>query len=228
VTPAPIVELVTAKDLGVPAEDDPRLDDDVLLEHHRVVDAGARLHGCPGDAPSARDAGVQRDLGLHQLLPVVYADQDLGAGVDSNGAATSGRAVRNDVGQIELLLSVVRLEGAESLAQHREGRGEDARVDLAHSALVVGAEVLLLADLDDVPRGVAENASVTGRLGDLARGHREGDVGRGGSRRGECFENGEEIAGNEEGYVAIEHEGYVRRSADRGEPGERGVTRPPL
>ena len=178
-----------------------------------------------GEAPLLRDLRVHQGLGIDQLLPVVHPDEDLPGARRRRPCASARDAVRDDVGQVELLLRVVRLEGGERLAEQRERGREDAWVDLARPLLVVAPEVLLLADLADLPGGIAQDAAVARRRGHLAGRHREAHVGL---RAGERVRDASEVLRDEQRHVAVEDEADLGGAAHGREPGRRSVSRPSL
>ena len=120
------------------------------------------------------DAPVQLGGQLGQLHPVVDARHQRGV-VDVLGPHDP--AVLPDdgdhVGEVELLLGVVRPQPAQRRAQHLDVEGVHACVDLADGLLRRGG-VGLLDDADDLAVLGAQDAAVARRVGQRRRQHRRG------------------------------------------------------
>lgn len=88
-------------------------------------------------------------------------------------------------------------------------------------------EILVLADLDDGPRGVAKDAPVAGGVGDLAGRHREGRSSLR-SRRALGVHHAKKVVGHDERKISVEHQPERRVGAHRGQTRLGRVARPPL
>ena len=116
-------------------------------------------------------------------------------------------------------------ERRERLLQERDARRVDAGVPLLDGALGVGAQILLLADLDDLPALVAHHAAVAERI--VRRARRERDARRRRPRRA-IFATAATSVGGEQRHVAVEDEDALGLRAHGVETGARGVARPAL
>jgi hypothetical protein len=167
---------------------------------------------------------VHQAFDLGELIAIVDAGEHVDTQRDGRDALACVAGEGHDVGEIELLLRVVRRQRRDRLGEERHVRRVDAGVDLAHRALVVGAQIAVLAHLED-PAALAQYAAVTGRVGDDAR--REGER-RGQARVVEGLRHRAELVGAEERDVSVEDQRPHGIGGNGGEPDPRGVARSAL
>jgi len=207
-----------------PPQHRPGLHRDVRLEHDARLDARAVAHRHAGESPAPHDAREHRPLDLRELLAVVDPRQHVGPQLHGRHALAGVGRERDDVGQVQLPLGVVRHERRQRLAQRRHVGRVDARVDLAHGALLVVAQIAVLAHHHDVAV-LAQDAPVAGRVVDDARGERE-------RRRRPALVEGPDhraqVVAADERDVAVHHEHAHRLPPDRRQPDARRVARAAL
>ena len=159
--------------------------------HHALEDHVGLDHHVPATDQFAADVdavGVhQRDAGGHQLAREPAAQDllrrgQLGLVVDAEdfvlrlgGHGSHGHAVlhreADHVGEVVLLLGVVRLQPGDPFGELAGRAGDEAGIDLAELPLL-GRGVLLLDDRDHRAALAAQDAAVARGIGHLGREHR--------------------------------------------------------
>ena len=208
-------------DLGRPQQLGAGMDDGVPSDRDVDVDPGGHRvdDGDAGPLVGGDDAAVEFAGQVRQLDPVVDAGHQ-GVVVDVLGV--HGLAVgphdRDDVGQVQLVLGVVRRQPAQRGAQRADVEGVDARVDLADGPLLRGG-VGLLDDRDDLAVLRAQDPAVARRVR-----QRRGQHGHRGRLTAVRLDQGGQRVGVQQRDVAGGHHddaGEIVRQ--RGQPAQCGV-----
>lgn len=151
------------------------------------------------------DTAVELGAQDGELGAVVDAlDGHRGPGLHGAHTAAVGLRDREDVGEVDLALSVVLAEAPERGAQHRGVEHVHRRVDLADLALLV-RRVLVLDDPGDVTVGVAQDPAVAGRVVDDGREDRHGVLAGGVLRE----QVGERLGVDQRGVAREDDDGTV-------------------
>lgn len=171
-----------------------------------------------------------RALAASELRAIVDAVHHRGVRRDGDDALTTLRREADDVRQVVLALRVVRLQRRERVFQELHARGVDAGVPLFDRALLVGPEVLLLADLEDPSLRVTHHAPVAERIVRRARRDRDrrGSIARAGGRVVERGRHCCDVGGGEQRHVAIEDEDALGVLAHRVKTRSCGIAGPAL
>ena len=189
-------------------EDHIDIDGDIAPGEHRAAQVESRRIGQP-------HAGQRERLRCAQLvcafkpreLPWIVRALDL----DRVGARRDGRrlrcsgGLRKHIGQVKLALRVVVAQCIQPAPQRHSIGDDDAGVDRAHGALR-WVSVLVFDDRGDAVVGVAQHATIAGRIVEFGDQHGERAIGR---------EQRAQGVGSDQRHIGVQHQharvvGHVR------------------